>query len=90
MGIKGEIQKMAALDKAEELALKEYNVSTIDELRITIVDVEFQRTMDKYIDEAKKRIVRQKQDEAKAYEPTDEEIMERLQAKLDVPEQPGE
>lgn len=75
---------MAALDKAEELALAEYKVATVEELRISIVDAEFQRTIDKYIDEAKKRIVRQKQDEAKAYEPTDEEIEDRLLAKINT------
>ena len=81
MGLKGEMQKMAVLDKAEELALAEYNVTTVEELRISIVNAEFQRTIDKHIDEAKKRIVRQKQDEAKAYEPTDDENADRLQAK---------
>ena len=84
MGLKGEMQKMAVLDKAEELALAEYNVTTVEELRISIVNAEFQRTIDKQIDEAKKRIVRQKQDEAKAYEPTDEEIEDRLLAKINT------
>lgn len=84
MGLKGEMQKMAVLDKAEELALAEYNVTTVEELRISIVNAEFQRTIDKHIDEAKKRIVRQKQDEAKAYEPTDEEIEDRLLAKINT------
>jgi hypothetical protein len=36
------------------------------------------------VDEVKLRIVRQKQDDAKNYKPTDEEIIERLQAKIDV------
>ena len=84
MGLKGEMQKMAVLDNAEELALAEYNVTTVEELRISIVNAEFQRTIDKHIDEAKKRIVRQKQDEAKAYEPTDEEIEDRLLAKINT------
>lgn len=80
---------MTALDKAEKLALKEYKVSTVTELKAVIVEAEFQKIMNRHIDEAKKRIVRQKQDEVKNYKPTDEEIMERLQAKLDVPEQSG-
>lgn len=75
---------MTALDKAGELAFVEYKVSTVDELKAAIVEVEYQKITDKYINEAKKRIVRQKQDEANKYEPTDEEIIERLQAKLDV------
>lgn len=78
---------MTALDKAEKLALKEYNVSTVAELKAVIMEAEFQKIMNKYLNEAIKRIVRQKQDKAKNYKPTDEEIMERLQAKLDMPEQ---
>lgn len=78
---------MTALDKAEKLALKKYNVSTVAELKAVIVEVEFQKIMVSYFNEAKKRIVRQKQDEAKNYEPTDKEIAERLQAKLDVSNQ---
>ena len=75
---------MTVLDKAEKLAFKEYRVSTVIELKAVIVKAEFQRIMDKYINEAKKRIVRKKQDEAKDYEPTNKEIIERLQAKLDI------
>ena len=75
---------MTVSDKVSELAFKEYNVSTEIELKAVIVDAEFQRITDRYLDEVKKRIVRQKQDEAKAYKPTDEEIIERLQTKLDV------
>lgn len=78
---------MTALDKAEKLALKEYKVSTVAELKAVIVEAEFQKIMNKYLNEAIKRIVRQKQDNVKNYKPTDEEIMERLQAKLDMPEQ---
>lgn len=78
---------MTALDKAEKLALKEYKVSTVAELKAVIVEAEFQKIMNKYLNEAIKRIVRQKQDNVKNYKPTGEEIMERLQAKLDMPEQ---
>ena len=63
---------MTVSDKVSELAFKEYNVSTEIELKAVIVDAEFQRITDRYLDEVKKRIVRQKQDEAKAYKPTDE------------------
>lgn len=75
---------MTVLDKVEEIALKDYKVSTVYELKESIVAKEYQKITDKYINEAKIRIVRQKQDEAKNYEPTDEEVIERLQAKLDV------
>lgn len=75
---------MTVLEKADKLALKKYKVSTIDELKTTIVNIEYQKITDEYINEAKRRIVRQKQDEANKYEPTDVEIMERLQAKIDV------
>lgn len=90
MGFKGDMQKMIALDKAKDLALKEYKVSTVTELKAVIVEAEFQKIIDKYLNEAKKRIIRKKQDEAKNYKPTDKEITERLQSKLDVPEQSGE
>lgn len=75
---------MTVLDKVNELAFKKYNVSTVDELKNAIVNIEYQKITDKYIDEVRLRIVRQKQDEAKNYEPIDEEIMERLQAKIDA------
>jgi hypothetical protein len=75
---------MTVSEKVNELALKKYKVLTVDELKNTIVNIEYQKITDKYIDEVKLRIVRQKQDEAKNYEPTDEEIIERLQAKLDA------
>lgn len=75
---------MTVLDKVNELAFKKYNVSTIDEFKNAIVNIEYQKITDKYIDEVRLRIVRQKQDEANNYEPTDEEIMERLQAKIDA------
>jgi hypothetical protein len=75
---------MTVSEKVNELALKEYKVSTVNELKTNIVNIEYQKITDKYIDEAKIRIVRQKQDEANKYEPTDGEIIERLQAKLDV------
>lgn len=83
MNLKG-TQKMTVLDKVNELAFKKYNVSTVDELKNAIVNIEYQKITDKYIDEVRLRIVRQKQDEAKNYEPIDEEIMERLQAKIDA------
>lgn len=75
---------MTVLEEAEKLAFKEYNVSLSVELRAIITDIAYQEVINKYIDEAKKRIIRQKQDEANKYEPTDTEIMERLQAKLDA------
>jgi len=83
MEFKG-VRNMTVLDKVSELAFREYGVSTIDELKAAIVGVEYQKITDKYINEAKKRIVRQKQDAANKYEPTDEEIIELLQAKMDV------
>jgi hypothetical protein len=76
---------MTALKKkVEKCILKEYNISTVAELKSVIVEAEYQKIIDRYVDEVKLRIVRQKQDDAKNYKPTDEEIIERLQAKIDV------
>lgn len=75
---------MTVSEKVNELALKKYKVLTVDELKNAIVNIEYQKITDKYIDEVKLRIVRQKQDEANKYEPTDKEIIERLQAKIDA------
>ena len=78
---------MIVLDKIQELALKDYNVSTVTELKAAIVDTEYQKIIDKYLDEVKLRIMRKKRNEVNNYEPTDEEIIELLQAKLDVVKQ---
>lgn len=75
---------MPVLDKIKELALKKYGVSTIVELKAAIVDAEFQRIVNGYLSEITKRILRSKADEAKVYEPTDVEFIEKLQAKIDA------
>lgn len=72
------------LDKIKELAFKEYRVSTIVELKAAIVDIEFQRIVNGYLSEITKRILRSKADEAKVYEPTDVEFIEKLQSKIDA------
>lgn len=72
------------LDKIEELALKEYNVATIVDLKAAIVDAEFQRIVNGYLSEITKRILRARADEAKLYEPTEEELIEKFQAKIDT------
>lgn len=72
------------LSKIKELAFKEYRVSTIVELKATIVDKEFERIINGYLSEITKRILRAKADDAKAYEPTDVEFVEKIQAKIDA------
>lgn len=72
------------LDKIKELALKEYNVATVVELKAAIVEAEFQRIVNAYLSEITKRILRSKADEAKVYEPTDVEFIEKIQAKIDA------
>ena len=72
------------LDKIKELALKEYNVATVVELKAAIVDAEFQRIVNGYLSEITKRILRSKADEAKVYEPTEVELIEKLQVKIDA------
>lgn len=72
------------LDKIKELALKEYNVETVAELKAAIVDTEFQRIVNGYLSEISKRILRSKADKARVYEPTDVEFIEKLQSKIDA------
>ena len=72
------------LDKIKELALKEYNVTTVAELKSAIVDKEFERIVNGYLSEITKRILRSKADEARVYEPTNVEFIEKLQSKIDI------
>ena len=74
----------SVLGKIKEYALLLYGVSTIAEFKAAIVDAEFQRIVNAYLSEITKRILRSKADEAKAYEPTEEELIEKFQAKIDA------
>ena len=72
----------AVLNAVKAYAFIQYNVKTVAELKTKIVDAEFEKIVNTYLDEAKLRIKRQKMDVYNAYVPTDEEIIEQIQAKI--------
>ena len=74
----------AVLNAVKAYAFIQYNVSTVAELKTKIVDAEFEKIVNTYLDEAKLRIKRQKMDVYNAYVPTDEEIVAQIQAKIDA------
>lgn len=74
----------AVLDKIKEYAFKQYNVTNVTELKAAIVDEKFEQIVNEYLDEATLRIKRQKQDEYNAYIPTEDEIIAKLQEKIDA------
>lgn len=74
----------SVLNKIKELAFLQYGVSTIIELKTAIVDEQFNKIINNYLDDIKMRLLRAKADEAKAYEPTDEELIEKLDAKINA------
>ena len=74
----------AVLNAVKAYAFIQYDVSTVAELKTKIVDAEFEKIVNSYLDEAKLRIKRQKMDVYNAYVPTDEEIIAQIQAKIDA------
>ena len=74
----------SVLNKIKEYAFLQYGVSTIAELKAVIVDEQFNKIINNYLGDIKLRLLRTKADEAKAYEPTEVELVERLQAKIDA------
>ena len=72
------------LNTIKEYAFIQYDVTTVAELKTKIVDAEFEKIVNTYLDEAKLRIKRQKMDEYNAYVPTDEEIIAQIQARIDA------
>ena len=78
------------LNKIKEYAFLQYGVSTVAELKAAIVDERFEQIINDYLGEVTLRILRAKVEEAKAYEPTESEIIEKIQAKIDVASQAEE
>lgn len=72
------------LNKIKEYAFLQYGVSSVVELKAAIVDERFNEIINDYLGDVTSRILRAKADEAKAYKPTQEEIIEKLQAKIDA------
>ena len=78
------------LNKIKEYAFLQYGVSTVAELKAAIVDERFNEIINDYHGEVTLRIIRAKVDEAKAYEPTEAEIIEKIQAKIGASNQAKE
>jgi len=74
----------AVLNAIKAYAFIQYNVKTVAELKTKIVDAEFEKIVNTYLNEATMRIKRQKMDEYGSYVPTDEEIVAQIQAKIDA------
>ena len=74
----------AVLNAVKAYAFIQYGVSTVAELKTKIVDAEFEKIVNTYLNEATMRIKRQKMDEYNAYVPTDVEIIAQIQAKIDA------
>lgn len=74
----------AVLNKIKEFAFLQYGVSTVTELKTAIVDERFNEIINDYLGEVMLRILRAKVDEANAYQPTEAEIIAKLQAKIDA------
>ena len=72
------------LNKIKEYAFLQYGVSTVVELKTAIVDERFNEIINDYLGEVMLRILRAKVDEAKAYQPTEAEIIAKLQAKINA------
>ena len=73
------------LNKIKEKAFLDYGVSTVQQLKDKVVDEKFEEIINKYLGEATLRILRIKKDEFAAYQPTEEEIIAQIQARIDVP-----
>lgn len=80
----------AVLNKIKEYAFLQYGVTTVTQLKAKIVDERFNEIINDYLGEVMLRILRAKADEAKAYEPTESEIIAKLQAKIDAASQAEE
>jgi hypothetical protein len=74
----------AVLNKIKEYAFLQYGVTTVTQLKAKIVDERFNEIINDYLGEVMLRILRAKADEAKAYDPTEAEIIAKLQAKIDA------
>lgn len=72
------------LNKIKEYAFLQYNVTTVAELKAAIVDERFNEIINNFLGEVLLRILRAKADEAKAYEPTEAELIAKLQEKIDA------
>ena len=72
------------LNKIKEYAFLQYGVSTVTQLKAAIVNERFEQIINDYLGDVTLRILRAKADDAKAYEPTEAEIIEKLQAKIDA------
>ena len=74
----------SVLNKIKEYAFLQYGVSTVPELKAAIVDEQFGKIVNNYLGDVELRLHRAKADEAKAYKPTEAELVEKLQAKIDA------
>ena len=72
------------------LALQSYSVKTVEELEATFVNKGYENIAESYLADIKVRYQRAKVDVAKAYVPTDEEYIEKLEAKIHVVAEPME
>lgn len=61
-----------------------YGVNTLAELKTAIISEQFDKIINNYLGEVRLRILRAKADEAKVYEPTDVELVEKFQVKIDA------
>ena len=64
------------------LALQDYDVKTIEELETAFVNEGYEDITESYLTDIKVRFQRAKVDVAKAYIPTEEEYIAKLQAKF--------
>lgn len=72
------------LNKIKEYAFIQYGVSTVTQLKAKIVDERFNEIINDYLGDVMLRILRAKADEAKNYEPTEQELIAAIQAKIDA------
>jgi len=72
------------LNKIKEKAFLDYNVSTVQQLKDAVVDEKFEEIINSYLGEATLRILRLKKDEFAAYQPTEDEIIAQIQARIDA------
>lgn len=72
------------LNKIKEYALLRYGVKTVTELKDAIITEQFNKIINNYLDDIKLRLLRERADEAKVYEPTDAELIEKLQTRINA------
>lgn len=75
---------VAVLGKVEEYACLQYKVVDVEGLKAAIVDERYTEIINEYLEEVTVRILRAKADEAKAYDPADAELIEKIQDKIDL------